>query len=184
MPKQAKWLDHHLWVPKTNVTFLAFSHAKDNNLILSSNLGTSVTKLLNNRLLRSFHIIQVHNSQIKCRNDRLAFPKPVRHVNCTKWLETLLESTSTNPIHSRNCSHNDAKDVHDRNKCSAISFMPHPATQRVASDCKIPLAVRFAFIGKRSLRRLQAKIDTFKGTCWCQAKSKALSVLIGVVNIC
>lgn len=68
MSIQAIWLANHLWVPNTNVTILAFSHANDNSLILSSNLGISVTTLLNIRLLRSFHITQVHSSQIKGRD--------------------------------------------------------------------------------------------------------------------
>jgi len=35
MPKQAKGLDHHCWVPKTKVAFLAFNHLNDNILTLT-----------------------------------------------------------------------------------------------------------------------------------------------------
>jgi len=46
MSRQVKWLDHELVFPKTNVTFLAFSHPRDNATTLSNNLGMGVTKLL------------------------------------------------------------------------------------------------------------------------------------------
>jgi len=78
MPKQAIGLDHHLCVPKTNMTFLALSHPNDNNLTLSSNLRTSITTLLNRRLLRSVHTTQVQRIHISCMKERLALPTPVK----------------------------------------------------------------------------------------------------------
>jgi len=175
MPRQVKGLDHHLWVPKINMAFLAFSHANDNNLILSSNLWTSVTTLLNSLLLCSFHNTQVQSNQINWRNELLALPTSVIKVNCVKWSEMLLEFAPTNPIHWRTCFHNGAKEVQDKNKWSVVSTWPHPDTQRVASVWIIPRAAKFALVGRRSRISRQAKIETFKGTCRCQTKSKTLS---------
>jgi len=178
MPKQAKGLDHHLCVPKTNITFLAFSHPRDNNLTLSNNRETRVTPLLNSRLFRSFQTIHVHKSQISCRNERLALPWPVIKVNCNKWSEILLESTPTKPIHSRTCCHNDAKVVHVRNKCSVVSTWPHPETQKVVDVGITPRFARLAFVGKRSWISCQAKPETFRGTWWCQTRSKDVSIVV------
>jgi len=154
MPKQAKGIDHHLWVPKTNKTFLAFNQPNDNNLTLSSNRGIVVTTLLNRRLFRSFHTTQVQRSHISCKNEHLALPPPVICVNCTKWLEILWESTPTNPIHSRTYCHNEAKVEQDKKRCWAVSIWPQPETQEVASVgitpwCSKSASARFTEVVKR-----------------------------------
>ena len=158
MPKQAKGLDHHLCVPKTSMTFLAFSHPRDNNLTLSNRRGTKVTTLLNSWLFRSFQTTQVHRSQISCKNELLALPGPVIKVNCNKWSEILLESTPTKPIHSRTCCHKDEKVGQVRNKCSAVSTWPHPETQYDADDGKTLHIARLVFVGKRSWMRPLCKL--------------------------
>lgn len=145
MPKQAKGLDHHLWVPKTNMAFLAVSHAKDKDLILSSNLCTSVITLLNRRLLRSFHKTQAQRSQINCKNEHLTLPTPAIWINCTKWSATVLVSAPRKPSQWRNCCHKGTQEEHDMNKWSADSTWPHPATKSAASVCKIPLAAKYFF---------------------------------------
>jgi len=131
---------------------------------------------LNNLLFLSFHITQAQDSQISCMNERLTLPPPVMYINCTKWSEILLQSTPTNPIHSRTCYHNDANTVHERKRCSAVSTLPQPETHKKSSAAIMPRIARLAFVGKRSRMSLQANIVTFNGTCLCHTNSKALSI--------
>lgn len=157
------------------MVFLAFNHARDKDLILSNNLGTSGITLLNRRLMRSFHKTQAEKSQISCINKHLVLPPLGIWVNWTKWWATLLVSTPTKPIQWRSCYHKETQEEHDMNKWSAVSAWTHPATKRAASVCKIPLPAKFGFAGKQFRKRRHAKIDTFNGTWWCHTRSKAIS---------
>ena len=70
IPKHCNGSDHHLWVPKTKVALLAFSHHKELSLTFSNSSFMVTWTLLKSLLLRSFHKIHTHSNQRSCIKDR------------------------------------------------------------------------------------------------------------------
>ncbi|KAK2415891.1 hypothetical protein QL285_038335 [Trifolium repens] len=80
----------------------------------------------------------------------------------------LSASVVEKPIQARTRGHREPKVPQERNKCWADSAQPQPVTHWARSGKRMPRATRFVFVGNRSCRRRQAKIDTFMGTCLCK----------------
>jgi len=173
MSRHWKGPDHHLWVPNTNVAFLAFSQPRDKYLTLSNNLGMRVTELLNNRLLRSFHNTQAQISQMSWIKERLALPPHVEWTNCKKWSNKMWESTPRKPIRSRTSSYKDAKVVHVKNKCCAVSSRSHPETHEEAWEEMTLLDIKFDLVGNLSRSSRHTKTKTFKESWLCPINSAA-----------
>jgi len=125
-PKHRIGSDHQLWVPYTNVVFLAFSHHKEWKFTLSKSCKIGVSTLLKIRLLRSPHISHTQRSQSTWRNELRYFDEPVECINWRKWSVKVRGSTPDTPIHDLICCHNDPKTSQWRNKWDAVSAWPHP----------------------------------------------------------
>jgi hypothetical protein len=99
--KQSKRLDHQLWQLEAKITRVAFSHLKENNLILSNNWGVVHAEARNNLRFLSVNTIQTQASHMSCGKDRRAQEPPDEYVNWTKWSRKEVYSTIEMPIHDR-----------------------------------------------------------------------------------
>jgi len=174
-PKHRIGSDHQLWVPYTNVEFLAFSHHKEWNFTLSKSYAIGVSTLLKILLLRSPHISHTQRSQISWRSDLRDFEAPVECINWKKWSSILRGSTPDTPIHDLMCCYNDPKTSQWRNKWDAVSACPQPDTHKSPSLGIMPRRWRLLLVGNLSFSRRHATMDTFKGTCLCHTRSLAAS---------
>ena len=166
-------LEHHLSVPNLKATFLDSIQAKNKYFTLSSNLGIGVTTLLKILLLRSFHKIHTHKSQISWRNDRFALPPPVRCTNWRKWSAIILVSTPIMPNQWHTRGHNEEKILQDKNKWCDVSTNPQFETHKETYEEITRRWTKLDLVGNLSRSNLQAKIETFNGTWLCQIKDVA-----------
>jgi hypothetical protein len=94
-----------------------------------------------------------------------------------KWSSRFWGSTDEKSIYELTDVQRESKVLQERIKCWVDSIMPQPATQDWTSGGMMPWIAKFDLVGNLSLNNLQAKIDTFKGTCLCHKRSSAAPLL-------
>ena len=134
-----------------------------------------VSLALKTLLFRSFHITQTQHNQISCKNERLARKPLEEWINWTRWSYKESGSADDIPIQDLTMLHKGVKTGQERNKWCAVSNPPHSVTQKCESWEMMLHITKLSLVGNLLHISLQAKTDTFKGTCLCQMKSEVTS---------
>jgi hypothetical protein len=148
--------------------FVVFNHQEKWSLTLSNIWGRDYTEFLNRRRFLSNHITQTHNMSYK--KDRRLRRLPDEYVNWRKWYERWEESTPGKPIQ--------AQMSNQRGPSVELFQYQTPLqldTQKWDAWVMMYRVTKLVFVGNLSRKSLQAKIETFKGTCLCQISSSAAS---------
>jgi len=113
----------------------------------------------------------------------------VQWINFKKWSPILRWSAPATPNQDLMYCHKELNKSQWMNKWDAVSSWSHLATHLAASCWRMLRLRRLIFVGNLSCNNLQAKIDTFRRTCWCQlffglahlkfCNQKASSTLLG-----
>jgi hypothetical protein len=80
---------------------LCLQPQKEWSLTFSSNWDMDTAEFRNNRWFLSFQMTLTHNSQMSCKQERLARRPPREWINCKKWSDMVWGSTEEMSIQNR-----------------------------------------------------------------------------------
>jgi hypothetical protein len=147
-------------------------HQREWYLTLSNIWCVVASLVLKTLLFRSFHITQVQHNHISCKNERRTRVPPDEWMNWIKWSRNEFRSAEEIPIQDFTRPHKGAKAGQERNTWWAVSNPPQPNTTHSRASWKMILRLaKLSFVGNLLRKSLQAKTETFRGTCLCQIKS-------------